>query len=228
MTKPAFTRGDPIVFCDFDGTITVEDLIVAVWRGFASDGWQDQVTEILSQRKPLKEGVAEIFAQVRTSEKDAIVEYAKRVVALRPGFQELLESCAEMHIDFLVVSGGIDFFVEPVMESFKPWIKRMYTIPADLSGDFIALQHPYACETCGICKARVMDEYLGAYRIVVGDGVTDLHGARKADLVFARGQLSRLLGDEGIPYEPFETFFDVKDALGRRLSQMGASPPRGP
>lgn len=39
-----------VLFCDFDGTITIEDLIVAVWRRFAKAGWERQMEAILDQQ----------------------------------------------------------------------------------------------------------------------------------------------------------------------------------
>jgi 2-hydroxy-3-keto-5-methylthiopentenyl-1-phosphate phosphatase len=53
------------------------------------------------------------------------------------------------------------------------------------------------------------------YRVVVGDGVTDLPAARLADLVMARDLLVVKCREAGIPYEPFETFYDVMAILDR-------------
>ncbi len=206
-----------VVLCDFDGTMTTEDIIVEVWRRFAKEGWQREVEEILSQRKTLKEGVAGVFAQIPTSCVCDIIQHAKDVVRFRPGLQEFLAFCQEQGLEFVVASGGIDFFVHPVLEPLKPWIKRIYTVPADLSGDTIRLLHPYGCQSCGLCKARVMEDYPGWFRILIGDSLTDLHGALGADLVFARDRLRRMLQELGRPYEPFETFSDVQEILANKL-----------
>ena len=202
-----------VLFCDFDGTITIEDLIVAVWRRFAKAGWERQMEAILERRKDLREGVAEIFAGIPASRASEIVEHAENVVQFRPGFPELLAYCPESSIDFVVASGGIDFFVEPVLEPYLSWISKIYTIQSDFSGEFIRLFHPFGCETDGLCKAKVLEEYPRSYRIFVGDGLTDLHGAQEADMLFARGQLAAILDQQGRDYVPFDTFFDVIDGL---------------
>ena len=219
--ETAFRR-PAVVFCDFDGTITTEDLIVVVWRRFAAPGWEQEVEEILSQRKTLREGVAAVFSQIPTSRIGEIVQYVKEVVQFRPGLQEFMASCREQGLEFVVASGGVDFFVEPVLERYKPWISRIYSIPADLSGETISLMHPYGCQTCGLCKVRVMEEYPARFRILIGDSLTDLHGATEAELVFARDRLKLMLEELRRPYEPFDTFWDIQETLATKY--LGLAP----
>ena len=37
-----------IIFCDFDGTITVNDNIVAIMKHFNPDGWEGIVEQIMT------------------------------------------------------------------------------------------------------------------------------------------------------------------------------------
>lgn len=201
------------VFCDFDGTMTMDDMIIAVWRRFAPAGWESTVEEMFAQRKSLREGVAEIFATMPSHLAPEIAEFVRTEVRFRPGLQDFLEFCRAEGIDFLVVSGGIDFFLEPVLAPYRPWVRRIHSIPADLTGPTIRLRHPDGCERCGLCKAAVIDLYPGMRRVLVGDSITDLHGAEQADLVFARGRLPGLLAERGIRYRAFETFVDIKQAM---------------
>jgi len=60
-----------------------------------------------------------------------------------------------------------------------------------------------------------MDDYPGAIRILIGDSITDLHGSRHANVVFARNGLQAYLDEEKIDYYPFETFHDVIKTLGQ-------------
>ncbi len=209
-------RRPAVVFCDFDGTITVEDVIVAVWKRFGRPGWRETMEAILARRLSLKEGVARVFGDIPSAERQDIIDYTKGVVRFRDGFREFLVFCKEQRIDFVVASGGIDFFVAPIMAPFAPYITRMYTIPADFSGETIRLRRPYGCETCGLCKAEVMAEFPNTYRILIGDSLTDFHGAEHADLVFARDRLKAHLEWVGRPFEPFETFFDVQRIMATR------------
>ncbi len=214
MGKPDLSLAKPLtVFCDFDGTITEKDMIVKICEQFCPPGWETIKDQILSRQKTVRQGVAELFAMIPSSKKQEIIAYGKQVVRWRAGFQEYLEFCKANGIRFIVCSGGIDFFVEPVMAPFAAWIEKLYTIPSDFSGPMIQLRHPYGCESEGICKARVMAEYPETIQILIGDSITDLHGARAANLVYARNGLKDYLDQDKVSYHPFETFFEIIDSL---------------
>src|SRR5258708_4449814 len=106
------------VFCDFDGTITERDMIVTVCEKFCPPGWERIKEEILSRRKSVRAGVTELFAMIPSNQKDAIIRYAHDIVRWRSGFQEFLEFCKTNGLLFIVCSGGIDFFVEPLMAPY--------------------------------------------------------------------------------------------------------------
>jgi len=206
--------GHPIViFCDFDGTITEKDMVVDICKKFCPPAWKNIVQDILDRRKPVKDGVAEMFAMIPSSKKDEIVRFAQDTMRPRAGLQEFLGFCETNGLLFTVCSGGIDFFVEPLLKPYAAWISNVFSIPADFSGPMIRLRHTMACDTEGTCKVKAMEQYPNTIRILIGDSITDLHGARHADRVFARAGLKKYLDDEKIAYEPFETFFDVIEKL---------------
>jgi 2-hydroxy-3-keto-5-methylthiopentenyl-1-phosphate phosphatase len=49
--------------------------------------------------------------------------------------------------------------------------------------------------------------------IFLGDGLSDIYPARRADYVFACKELLRLCGEQGLPHRPFESLLDVKRGL---------------
>ncbi len=211
-----------VVFCDFDGTITTEDMIVGVWRQFAPPGWESDVRGIFEGRQTLKDGVAAVFAKIPSAKEDEIIAHVQRIVKFRQGFAPFLDFCEASGVGFTVCSGGIDFFVHPVLAPYRARIKKIYTIPADLSGPMIRLRHTMTCGSCGLCKAMAMEEHPGAFKILIGDSLTDLHGAEKADLVFARAKLKEILTQQGKPFEPYETFDEIRETLTRKYPEIVA------
>lgn len=197
------------VFCDFDGTITERDMVVSICERFCPPAWKDVARDILARKKTLKDGVAELFAMIPSSKKDAVIAYAHEVVRYRAGFEEFLTFCRTNGLKFTVCSGGIDFFIRPLLAPFQDRIDRIVDIPSDFSGKFIALKHTNACETEGTCKLKVMQEYPESFSILIGDSITDLHGARSANRVYARDKLKTYLDEEKIAYHSFETFHDI-------------------
>jgi 2-hydroxy-3-keto-5-methylthiopentenyl-1-phosphate phosphatase len=206
-----------VVFCDFDGTITEKDMVVSICEKFCPPTWREVVQQILDKKKSVKDGVAEMFAMIPSSKKQDIIDFAKHTMRPRAGLEEFLRFCKETGLLFTVCSGGIDFFVEPLVEKFRPWIHKIYSIPADFSGKMIKLLHPMSCETEGTCKVKAMNEFPGSIRILIGDSITDVHGAKHANRVFARAALRGYLDEEKVSYDSFETFFDVL----KRLQQFG-------
>ena len=217
----------PVVFCDFDGTIAMDEVIVEVWREFAPPGWERDVEDMLAGRKSLLQGDAEIFARIPTSRADEIADFAKRTVRFRPGFDDLLRYCRDASIEFMVLTGALDFFVEPILAPYEEFISRIVSIPADLTGDVIRFHAGLACETCALCKGKVIDGYRDVFRIVVGDSITDEHGALIADAVFARDRLAAIMRASELPYHDFNTLHDVANTLRARYRFPGGTGVKG-
>lgn len=224
--KVAFPR-KPVLFCDFDGTITLSDNIVAVMKHFNPPDWETVVNDIVGGRKSLQAGVGEMFALLPSSMKEGVTRYIVESAGIRAGFPELLQWCKDHDVPFYVTSGGIDFFIEPLLAPFGIPADHIYCNGSDFSGDNITITWPHECDDecanggCGMCKTTVIrrfpkDEY---FRILIGDSITDFEGAKIADLVFSRSHLTDRCRELGYPHIPFETFHDII----RHLEQGGLS-----
>lgn len=215
MSKRAFNK-PPVLFCDFDGTITLSDNIVAVMKQFDPPGWRPIVDDIVALRKSVRQGVGEMFALIPSSRRQEITDYILSTAGIRPGFQSLLDWCKAHGVEFYVTSGGIDFFVYPMLAPFDIPLDHIYCNGSSFEGERIEILWPHACDDecendCGMCKTTVIrrfpkDRYT---RILIGDSVTDFAGAKLADLVFSRSHLTERCRELGLPHVPFETFHDV-------------------
>lgn len=210
----------PVLFCDFDGTITLSDNIVAVMKHFNPAGWEPIVQDIVALKKSVRQGVGEMFALLPSSMKGEITDYILSTAGIRPGFQELLDWCKKNGVEFFVTSGGIDFFVYPLLAPFGIPEDHIFCNGSDFGGERIEITWPHACDDqcdndCGMCKTAVIrrfpkDEYT---RILIGDSITDFAGAKLVDLVFSRSHLTERCRELGLPHIPFETFHDVVQHL---------------
>lgn len=215
----------PVIFCDFDGTITDNDNIIAIMKRFDPPGWSDIVPRILDRSISIREGVGAMFNLLPASRKEEIVRYAIDNAVIRQGFAELLDYCSEHHIEFYVTSGGIDFFVYPLLARFPIDPSHIYCNGSDFTGENIRIEWPNPCDEhcnvdCGMCKTTIIRRFpTDRYeRILIGDSVTDFEGAKLAELVFARSYLVDKCEELKIPYIPFTTFHDVTNALISRRS----------
>lgn len=206
----------PVIFCDFDGTITLNDNVVELFKHFQPEGADAVMRRITSKELSIRAGVEALFALLPSSTRPELDQFVKGQLAIRSGFQELLDYCKSGEIEFLVTSGGLDFILFPALAPFGIAPGQIFCNNTDFSGETIRIYSTHPCDEqcqsdCGMCKSTVMrqysqDEYC---RIMIGDSITDFAGAAVADIIFARSHLEEECQRLGMPYLPFDTFHDV-------------------
>jgi len=216
-----------VVFCDFDGTITENDNIVSIIRHFEPPGWDKIVQDVIHERKSIRQGVGEMFALLPSSLQEEVIQYAVTQARIRPGFEQFVQFCQAEGIELYITSGGIDFFVYPLLKPFQIPADHIYCNGSDFSGDKIQITWPHYCQPpctndCGMCKTTIVrrfpkDQY---ERIVIGDSVTDFTAAKLADFVFARAQLIERCDELQLPYAPFQTFYHIIEHLSHSNTQI--------
>jgi 2,3-diketo-5-methylthio-1-phosphopentane phosphatase len=203
------------IFCDFDGTFSVQDVGSTLARRYLGD-----------EREAL-------WGRYETGELDAwgynmelldgwelpagTLHDFLETIELDAGAAAMLDWCTKREIPFEILSDGFDYNLD-----------RLQIIHG-LAFDYVANHLHYEgdawrisaggpnpsciCGT-GICKGAIIEETRarapGTLCIHIGDGsVSDLCGGLAADLVFAKGSLASALRERGCEYEPFETLLDV-------------------
>ena len=213
-----------IIYCDFDGTITNTDNIISIMEKFAPPEYLPIKENILGQRQSIRDGVAEMFALLPVTLKDQIISYLLEQAQIRDGFAEFVSYTKKHNIPLYIVSGGIDFFVNPMLETFGPFT-GVYCNESDFSGETIQIRYPHVrdelctSQGCGCCKPSIIRQLQpnNSLNVVIGDSITDLEAAKLADLVIARDFLIEKCKELSIPYEPFENFQDVMNIIDVKL-----------
>lgn len=217
----------PIIFSDFDGTITKRDVIVMIMEKFAPPEWVEIKDKILYERTiTLKDGVEKLFGLIGSSKKNEIIDFVKKEAKIRAGLDNFLDFCKEENIEFNMLSAGLDFFIEPVLERYKNKLK-IYCNKANFNSSHIKIDYKYLpkdcilCGNCGCCKIEIIEKYPKEEftRVLIGDGLAELNAAKIADIVFATGNLIKLLEQEGISHIPFNNFYEVQEQLAQKLLQ---------
>ncbi|MEX2104244.1 MAG: 2-hydroxy-3-keto-5-methylthiopentenyl-1-phosphate phosphatase [Bacilli bacterium] len=212
----------PLLFCDFDGTVTKSDNIVAIMKHFNPPGWKSITADILGQKLSVKAGVGKLFSLLPSSQKQEFTDFVLGQAVIRDGFAEFVHYTREHRIPLLIVSGGIDFFVKPILEPYQ-LEENIYCNGSDFTRDTITITWPHPCKTgcdneCGLCKVSILNEYNSEVyeKIVIGDSITDLAAAKRADFVIARDFLLEKCESLRLAHQSFETFYDVIDILSWR------------
>ncbi len=211
------------VFCDFDGTITNNDNIMSIMEKFAPPEAEEVKNRILSQELSIQEGISQLFQLIPTSLHDDMIQFLIKTAEIRSGFHEFIQFVNENNISFYVISGGMDFFVYPLLQGIIPK-EQIYCNETDFSSEFITVKWPHPCDHhcqnhCGLCKSSLIRKLSDTndFHIVIGDSITDLQAAKQADKVFARDFLITKCEENYIAYAPFETFHDVQTQLKHLL-----------
>jgi 2-hydroxy-3-keto-5-methylthiopentenyl-1-phosphate phosphatase len=191
---------------DWDGTVTVRDSLVAAIH----DLGDPSVYDGSFQERFGSYGEA-LAAEVHTLQvsADEAAAWAVEHVELRAGFHELADA-----YEPVIVSSGLPQLIRPVLEREGLTHLEVRSNDAEVHADGwrVIFRDEGLCPVCGDkCKRRSLPD--GRPLVFVGDGWSDRCASLAADRVFARAGLAAYLAEQGVAYEPFETFFDVAASL---------------
>lgn len=216
---------------DFDGTLVTPNVAILLVGRFCPDGERlaREVDRALHEgRMTLREAWARQVALLPADRYEEMVDFVRAEVPLRPGARRLTDLARASGIPTTIVSGGLDFFIRPVLEreGLELPILSDSVITTDEGG--WAAAHPYghsSCRLCGICKAKlVAPPELRSPTVFVGDGSTDRFAAEVASVVFARARLRSYCERFAIPHYPFEDLDTVADQIHRWVSHAEPFP----
>lgn len=207
-----------LIISDFDGTITSKDCLYGFFKEFAQENWLE-VEDLWVQGKiGSKECLIREFELVPSLSPELIKNYLKNV-ELDPYFREFNEFRIKNNIDFVVVSDGVDYFINQILENNN--VKNIKIISNH--GEFIdgkfKLTFQYENKDCknnsGTCKCKALNDLSKNYDKItyIGDGVSDFCVAAKADKLFAKASLVKYCREKNIKHIEFKTFKDVIEKL---------------
>ena len=204
-----------IVFCDFDGTITVEETFVAMLKHFAPELSSQLMPEMYARRLSLRSGVRQLLESIPSECYGEIVEFSRGKL-MRPGLVELLDFLDAQRVDFVIVSGGLRIMVEAVMGDLTERAIALYAVELDVTGPCLQVNAEFEGDTELVSKVRVMGLHPASEQVAIGDSLTDFNMAGQASFVFARDRLADYLDEQQKPYTKWDNFFDVLENLSKK------------
>ena len=198
------------VLTDFDDTAAAQNVAEMLLNRFGDPGWRDVRQRFRDGQINLKEYQEITFRSIR-ADRATMQTYVKEHATLRPYFRELWGFCQANDIPMAVVSQGLDFYIEALLE--RAGISRVpiYAVDTEFQAGNISYHYNHAYpgkESQGNSKGFVVESFQkrGCYVFFAGDGHSDLEAARIADVTCAHRTLATSCDEENIPYQPFEDF----------------------
>ncbi|MEE8442372.1 MAG: MtnX-like HAD-IB family phosphatase [Dehalococcoidia bacterium] len=208
------------VLCDFDDTVAQGNMAHLVLDRFGDGSWREVRRRYMEGSIPPEEYFERPFTEMRAT-REEMKAHVRENGRINDGFADLARYCQRKNIDIAIVSLGLDFYVQALLEQQQlDWVP-IYAVGTRFTSKGIQFDFPHAIQDCGrwgICKCLVVQKYRDQGRrvVFVGDGRNDLCPARMADVVFARDQLVDLCRQDGVPYHELRDFNDVIIGLERQ------------
>lgn len=205
---------DWIILCDFDGTISVEDVTDSLLEHHAHPDWT-----ILEER--WKAGVIGSYdcmaAQIGLIDADRgqldALFASMRIDRMFPAF---VEAALTARIPIRIVSDGLDLAIESILARHQ--LEHLPIAANRLEADgerSWRLSFPHTSNDCkvasGMCKCAAVAQARTQKRnvLLIGDGVSDFCAAGAVDLVFAKHRLIEHCRAHGLPFIPITGFEDA-------------------
>ena len=211
-----------VILCDFDDTVADRNIATLLLHRFQPplipDGthWRQLHKRFLDAEISLAEYQETAFSSMGT-ERDEQIAFVQQEADLRPGFTDLAGYCHAQGIELAIVSHGMDFYIEALLEKSGAGSVPYYAVQTGEDGGRPTFAYNYSDPQCawypGNCKCSVLESYRGSGKQVIyaGDGMSDTCPAGRADFVFARGGLLDFCEAHGIPHRELTDFHVVLD-----------------
>jgi 2,3-diketo-5-methylthio-1-phosphopentane phosphatase len=210
-----------VAFFDFDNTITTYDILDDIIGRFSKDmRWMGLERKWLAGRIGSRECLDGQIRGVRISRKDLDRYLAK--IRIDPSFKKILRLCDAKKIKYFILSDNFGYILKRILKANGVRGIRVYCNRLKFRGGALVPEFPFLnteCHKCAHCKKGnlISRAGRGAMTIYVGDGLSDICPAERADIVFAKGRLEKYFRKKRLEHVPFKRLGEVYDHLERSV-----------
>ena len=229
MTSPQ----TPILFLDFDGTISRRDAVDVILETYGDPEWLAFEADWRAGRIGSRDCLRAQMSLVRASHKqiDALLDE----IGIDEELAALLQLCTARGIPFHIVSDGFDYCIRRILSAAGKKLAallrggRVCAAHLESRGRVWHTEFPFFHQACGhgcaTCKPGVMRllNRTNAPSIFVGDGLSDRYAIKSADVVFAKDALAEYCNEQSLEYFPYQNLARVAayiDRLAGRVSLL--------
>jgi len=205
-----------LVQCDFDGTITEEDVSFMMLDAFAGGNWRQLFRDYEEARITVGDFNTKAFSMVK-ADRESLLGVVMGKVKVRPGFHELLAYCRRKGFRFVIVSNGLDFYIDNILTNIGMADLEVFAAQTRFNPEGLKVQYigPDGSYLDTDFKVAYVNSFLNeGYRIIyMGNGTSDFPPAQKSYHVFATGALLEHCKEANLSCTPFTDFNEVVKVL---------------
>jgi len=205
-----------LIQCDFDGTITEEDIGFMLLDTFAQGDWRKWLQHYMERKISVGYFNTKAFAMVKAGRED-LLGVTRSKAKLRDGFHELISYCQSKGFRFVIVSNGLDFYIKSILEDAGLGDIEVHAAQTQFHPDGLKVQ--YIGPDGAQLDSDFKKAYIGAFQdqgyqvIYAGNGASDISPAVHAHHIFARGELLNYCREVDLQCTPFDDLNDITRGL---------------
>jgi len=205
-----------LIQCDFDGTITEEDIGFMLLDTFAEGDWRKWLQQYMERKISVGYFNTKAFAMVKASRED-LLGVTRNKAKLRDGFHELISYCQSKGFRFVIVSNGLDFYIKSILEDAGLGDIEVHAAQTQFHPDGLKVQYigPDGAQLDSDFKKAYIRAFQdqGYQVIYVGNGASDISPAVHAHHIFATGELLNYCREMNLNCKPFDDLNDITRGL---------------
>jgi 2,3-diketo-5-methylthio-1-phosphopentane phosphatase len=206
------------ILCDFDGTITPDDVIDGLLERFGLPGWQgledDWRAGRIGSRECMQRQVA--LLDVSAPELDAYLD----AVTIDPDFRDFVDTARRAGHRVSIVSDGIDYAIHRILarHGLNDLPVAANHLEPGVSARRWRLASPFESASClsGTCKCELVQKARGRNDVpvlLIGDGRSDFCASESVDFVLAKSKLIEHCRTTGTAHLPVAGFARALELL---------------
>jgi len=205
-----------LIQSDFDGTITEEDVGFLLLDNFADGNWRQLLTQYRTGKISVNSFNTRAFAMVK-EDRQTLLKFARSRAKIRNGIRELITYCHRKGFKFVIVSNGLDFYIEALLrdigvDNIEIFAARTRFGPEGVVARYIG---PDGNQLENGFKEAYVRLFLerGYHVVYLGNGISDIPPARCAHNIFAIGELLDHCKQANLNCTPFVDLNDIVRGL---------------
>jgi len=218
------TRDDKpwIILCDFDGTISLQDVTDSLLTRFGKPGHADLEEAWLNGEIGSRECMAGQIELIDASK--AELDQALSAIKIDAAFKLFVKTATQLGIQVKILSDGLDYAIKHILKPHGLDHLPVYANRLVQVGERSwKLEFPHASTQCvkasGNCKcARAAMYHDNNHQVLyVGDGSSDFCVSGKVDFVLAKDKLISYCAQKDLAHLPISGFAEALNFINENI-----------